>query len=90
MNWRTVWTTRAVAGLTSAYLDLATRGLDAAAVARTSAELDRRFATNPAELGESRAGIERVTFEPPLVAFFEVHEEERVVVVTTVRWTDRT
>ena len=89
MNWRVVWTTRSVAGLTAAYLDLRARGLDASAVARASAELDRQFLLNPADVGESRSGIERVAIQPPLTAYFEVHDEERVVVVTTVRWSAR-
>jgi hypothetical protein len=58
-------------------------------VAAASAELDRRFVRDPADLGESRAGNERVVFEGPLVVFFEVHDDERVVVVTTVRVSSR-
>jgi hypothetical protein len=89
MTWRVVWANRALAGMTAAYLDLRAKGLDAAGVARAVAELDKQFVGNPAEVGESRSGNELVAFQPPLVVSFEVHDEEAVVVVTTVRWSAR-
>lgn len=89
MKWRVVWTNRAVAGLTAAYLDLRTKGLDAGGVARAAAELDEDFVRNPADLGESRWENVRVVFRLPLVVYFEAHAEEQIVVVTTLRWSIR-
>lgn len=89
MSWRVVWTNRALAGLMAAYLDLLQKGLDAEAIARATVQLDHEFVQNPEELGESRTDNIRVVFQLPLVVYFEVHAEERVVVATTVRWTTR-
>ncbi|MBX9627501.1 MAG: hypothetical protein K2X82_27115 [Gemmataceae bacterium] len=89
MNWRSVWSAPAVAGMTEAHLELRRLGVADTGVAAAVAELDRQFLRNPAEVGESRAGNERVAFEGPLVVHFEVHEDERVVVVNSAWWRGR-
>lgn len=89
MNWRVVWSRRAVAGMTRAHLDLRGLGVADTGVAAASAELDRQLVRSPADVGESRSGNERVAFEGPLVVRFEVHDDERVVVVTNSWWRGR-
>jgi hypothetical protein len=48
--------------------------------------IDRALSIRPHEAGESREGFERVLFARPLVVHYEIHEEERVVVVRRARY----
>jgi plasmid stabilization system protein ParE len=50
------------------------------------AQIDADMERDPATLGESRSGNRRVYIVNPVTVFFEVHEEERVVAVTAVRY----
>jgi hypothetical protein len=85
MNFRLLWIDRAIAALTSIYLLALNRGVGDAVV-EAAARADVRLSKNPNDVGESRAAHERVMFESPLTVYFEVHEEEQVVVVTSVRY----
>ena len=83
MTFRLIWLDRALRELTAAYVAALEAGLGDT-FATAAARVDRELASHPATVGESRAEHERVMFEPPLTVYFEVHEDERVVVVTSV------
>lgn len=84
MNFRLVWIDRAVAELTVVYLRALDRG-QGDDVVRAAARIDVLLEGSPLAVGESRAGHERVMFELPLTIYFEVHDDEKVVVITSVR-----
>lgn len=48
-------------------------------------EVEARLRTAPVEFGESRDDFARVAVVRPLVVHFEVHEEDRMVSVLSVR-----
>ena len=61
----------------------------ARAVTDAAARLDQLLRVSAASLGESRGGHRRVAVVRPLAVQFEVHDDERVVIVTDVRYTPR-
>jgi hypothetical protein len=58
---------------------------DRQAVTEAANRVDALLATDPLGCGESRSGATRVLFEPPLMVFYEVREEDRLVEVLKVR-----
>ena len=58
---------------------------------RTAAmnSIDQLLATDPQSRGESRADFERILIVPPLTVTFEVHEDERIVIVLTLHYQPR-
>ena len=56
-------------------------GGDGLALTRAADEIILALSDNPAELGESREGSERVIIVHPLTAIYEVFEPEKVVMV---------
>jgi len=80
MNFKVLWRPSAL----NALADIWTNASDKNAVTRASNTLDRRLATNPLDLGESRDGNERIGFEPPLQILFRVDVAERTAHVTAV------
>lgn len=50
-----------------------------AAIVRASARIDQRLQRRPHAQGESRAGGERIIFEAPLAATFEVDDQSQLV-----------
>ena len=57
---------------------------DRNAVAKAADKIDVLLRKDPQTVGESRAGTRRVVGEPPLVVFFNVLEEDRMVQVLKV------
>ena len=51
---------------------------------RAARELERRMKNDAHDLGESRSGDERIAFQSPLAAVFEVEPEHAVVRVLQV------
>ena len=84
MTYRVVWLAALHDDLARLYLQAREDGA-AEAVTRATDEIDRTLAASPGE-GESRAGSDRVFIREPLCVYFEVHDEERVVVVTGVHY----
>lgn len=82
MQYSVVWQPNAERILTTIWIDAA----DRSAVTAASDEIDRRLQTNPESLGESRGGNTRVVVVPPLAVHFDVHPNDRVVRVLTVRY----
>jgi plasmid stabilization system protein ParE len=80
MNYTVVWTPTAEADLTTLWIN----ALDRAAVAAAADEMDHRLAHDPLTEGESRSGITRILFVPPLVILYDVLEEDRLVSVWAV------
>jgi hypothetical protein len=86
MNFRLLWLYDALDSLAASYLYARRVGRDPEAITRAMAQIDRDTERGPATLGESRAGSRRVYIVNPVTVFFEVHPDEQVVVVTTVRY----
>lgn len=80
-RYTVVWRPPAEEQLAAIWLDADDREAARLAVV----EADRWLSRSPADLGESRAGAERVAFVGPLVLCFEVIEADRVVRVLGVK-----
>lgn len=86
MNFRVVWLRKVVAALARSYVYARETGRDATAITRAMAEIDAGLERNPSSLGESRPEGHRVHIINPITIGFEVFDDERVVVVTFVRY----
>src|SRR5439155_6821334 len=62
MNYRVIWTRRALIELTNLWIAATNR----AAVTAASNRIDQRLASDPSSYGESRAESDRLAYEPPL------------------------
>jgi hypothetical protein len=60
-----------------------------AAITRAMARIDQVLQRNPSQQGESRPGTARVLVETPLTVDFEIHEDERIVIITRARYAPR-
>ncbi len=58
---------------------------DRSAVTTAVASIEGRLRIDPLDFGESREGPERVVFVPPLVVRFRVVEDDRQVIVLSIR-----
>jgi len=86
MKWIVVWPDGPLAELARNYVPLwGTPAGDA--VTQAMARVDLLLERNPTDAGESRAGHQRIMFESPLTLEYEVHAEQRVVIITRVRYT---
>ena len=85
MSYAVIWVDSANEQLAAAYL-AARRNGEAAAATTLVDWLDRRLRVAPSTVGESRTGHVRFFTVRPLTVTFEVHEDERVVVVLTVQY----
>jgi hypothetical protein len=81
MRYTVIWQPLAEEKLATIWIDAADRG----AITVAAIEIDRRLKKNPESLGESRGGNTRWVVVPPLAVHFDVHQEDRVVRVLTVR-----
>jgi hypothetical protein len=83
-----IWLDCAEDQLAAAYL--AAQARDAAtAVTEAAARLEPLLRLRAASLGESRGQHQRFVVVRPLAIRFEIHDDERVVVVTDVRYMPR-
>jgi hypothetical protein len=80
-----IWLEAAEEQLAAAYLTARERG-ESRWVAQLVARVEHQLRTAPAQLGESRGVRTRVALVLPLTFHFEVNDDERVVVVTEVRY----
>jgi plasmid stabilization system protein ParE len=85
MNFTLIWLQSATDQLARIVTDLMAAGADANAVTRAVSAVDAALQRTPTTAGESRDGVVRILFERPVVVDFEVHADERVVVVFSVR-----
>lgn len=79
MKVAVLWRPSALGELADIWNNAADRNADT----RASYPLDQRLAADPLNEGESRAGNERITFEPPLQILFRVSAANRTVYVTS-------
>lgn len=86
MKFRVIWLLDALDRLANSYLYARRHGRDPEAITRAMAQVDTAIDRAPTTTGESRAGARRVYIVNPITVFFEVHEDEKVVVVTAVRY----
>lgn len=85
MTFSVIWVQAALDQLAREFVPL--WGTDQGrAITAAMARIDGLLETNPGDRGESRPGTERVLIEPPLLVRFEIHEEQRVVIVTDARY----
>jgi plasmid stabilization system protein ParE len=89
MNFQVIWRNAATRGLTSIVARAMDQGLGTAAITRAVAALDQKLRQNPMGIGESRSEGERIVFERPLWVYYEVHEDEKVVIVLSVGYDPR-
>lgn len=80
MNFKVIWTTKALNQLSEIW----THSEDRSAVTQASFEIDQMLIRNPLEFGESREGIQRIGFKPPLSILFDVDDMTGLVYVLSV------
>jgi hypothetical protein len=85
MKYALVYPNAAAQMLTACYLTARADGL-ADAVTQATNRIDAVLRANPLDQGESREGESRLLIDRPLSVEYEVFEDERVVVVLTVRY----
>jgi hypothetical protein len=81
MNYRVVWRRRLQTALHHASFFAHELGRDVVALRHAVEEIELDLSDNPAEQGESRASNERVVIVNPLTIFYEVFEEQQVVLI---------
>ena len=81
MSFTVVWKALAEEQLAEIWLASEDRN----AVSRTARELEEQLRQRPLEVGESRDGATRVVMQPPLAVHFDVFEDDRLVVVLSVK-----
>jgi hypothetical protein len=86
MTYRVVFLDHVTEQLAAIYLAAVEQGWDTSALNRALTRIESGLRREPSKCGESRAGHERVWFESPVTVWFEVHEDEQVVVVLTLRY----
>jgi len=89
MKWTIIWVNRALAMLARIYLRAQESGKETEELIEAMARIERTLARDPLKQGESREQDERWLSEDPLNIDFEVHEEERTVIVLAVRVSSR-
>ena len=63
---------------------LASTSTEREAVTAATAQIDLVLQQSPAEVGESRSGVRRIAFEPPLAFTFDVNPVNGIVKVIHV------
>jgi hypothetical protein len=85
MSRRVVWIESATAQLAQAYVPLWGTP-EGRAITEAVATLEPRLESNAEHEGESRNGLVRVAFEPPVSLDFEIHDEDNLVIVIGFRY----
>lgn len=80
MKYEVEWKSSAEAELTRIWLGSRLR----TGVREAADSLDRHLEQHPLEVGESRAGSQRIAFEAPLAIYFRVNEANRKFEVLNV------
>jgi DNA-binding HxlR family transcriptional regulator len=80
MKFNVEWMPDAIEQLAAIWTNAANRS----DVTKASNGIDQKLAVDPLNEGESRGGIERITFENPLRVLYRVFESERKVEVHSV------
>jgi hypothetical protein len=86
MTYRVIFLDRATDQLAGVYLAAVEQGWDVAELNATLARMDAGLRRDPLHYGESRAGRTRVWVERPVTVHYEVHEDEQLVLVLTLRY----
>jgi len=85
MNWTVIWLDATINQI--AAFTIQVWGTDAsAAITQAMVRIELFLKRDPGNAGESRASHRRILFESPLIVGFEVHDEERTVIVTRVQY----
>jgi plasmid stabilization system protein ParE len=80
MKFAVQWLPDATAELASLWISSS----DPDQVKRAAERLDKRLSRNPMGTGESRAGLRRITFEPPIAIYFETDPDAELVRIIRV------
>ena len=81
-----IWQHKVLPRLTDIYVTARQQGRDTAAITRAVAQIDSLLETNPGSQGESRSRYERILIVSPLTVKFEVYDDERVALISSVRY----
>lgn len=85
MKFTVVWQPAATDMLASLWMEAP----DRKAFSVAANQIDVRLRTNPATWGEPREGVERALTIPLIAVVYEVHEEDRIVSILSIRlWTE--
>jgi len=86
-SFRVIWNHKALQqGIASIVLKLMEKGSAVSPINEAMLEIDVLLAKGPSECGESRGPFERVLIVLPLSVIYEVHEDERIVYISGVRY----
>jgi hypothetical protein len=86
-GYRVIWRRQVIESRIAGFmLELMNRNESTAPLIRAMNRIDEVLRLDPNNSGESRADFERIYFEPPLSVTYEVHEDERVVIVLRARY----
>ncbi|MFT3879049.1 MAG: hypothetical protein QM703_05235 [Gemmatales bacterium] len=80
MKWTVLWQPSAEQQLTNLW----TNAKNKQSITFASNQIDALLRTQPQALGESRSGLERIFFYPPLSVIYEVIPDDSKVIVTYV------
>ena len=86
MSYTVIWQHKIVDAVAAIYLQAREAGRNTDAITQAVARIDSSLLENPASRGESRNRYERILIMSPLSVHFEVYEDERIVLVTSVRY----
>ncbi len=89
MSYRVYWRDRVRHDLNVFQFLARELGRPVNAIPASVEEIEARLAANPSTVGESRDGAERVLVVPPLTVYFEVFEDQRVVLIYQFRYHPR-
>ncbi len=81
MNYRVVWRKRVADQIHTAAFLMFEHGRRDAPLVEALAAIDERLQSRPHEVGESRGDGERVLIHAPLTVWYEVFEQDGVVIV---------
>jgi tRNA splicing ligase len=86
MDFTVIWQWQAIRQLTRTYEYARDIGRNTDAIVSSMNRIESILKQAPASAGESREEQVRVLIVNPLTAYFEVYEEQKVVLVTSIRY----
>ena len=89
MKFRVVWLESGLEQFGRAYATLAATGGSDEAITRAMTRIGSLLERDPHHQGESRSPGERIMTEAPLTVRYEVHDDEKLVIIFTVVYRPR-
>ncbi|HLJ12790.1 MAG TPA: type II toxin-antitoxin system RelE/ParE family toxin [Planctomycetaceae bacterium] len=82
MKFTVVWKPRAETQLAKIW----TETDDRSSITKAANEIDARLRASPETFGESRSAKDRIAIVRPLSVVYQVHEQDRLVVVLSIKY----